>query len=198
MLFLPIGLEFSCSTRAVQLQPERLYSDQSVQCLLNESRWKFGVLTCMKTHHSGTRVRDFCPYKPAHLWLWRVLSLFTEKWMLWLLGWAETWRISVQSRVKHTGVEWSGPDGAVLGRLALSKAELCSQGGPTVGPHEPRAVWQPCCFHSCAVTIELFCTKFSSLLCPKLGIPFDIKLTPSWDSFGCWIGTNDYWLKAII
>ena len=53
----------------------------------------------MKINQSGTKSGDPCPYKPAPLWLQSTL-FFMLRMEDFVLGWAETLRMSQGSRVE--------------------------------------------------------------------------------------------------
>ena len=130
----------------------------------------------MRTDQSGARDGICVCINQVSSTLGSTLSLSTEDWRLCFSGWVETPKLSCQCRaladqrsVRQTSKEQN---------ISASWKGAQSQGHPWLLP-------QPCCFHSCAVSL---------LSCFALNKVSFFTAFQNGDSCCCWIGANDHWV----
>ena len=124
--------------------------------------WGFGVLINMRTAQSGTRSGDFCPHKPAALWLWEHIFPF-----LWNTGkayWSRMEQTSAgQIRLAQNGADqWSTKWTSKEQSWAI-QPEMCLALGLTLSSAVSTAIL----YQNWAVLHQI---KFPSSPHPKLGI----------------------------
>lgn len=145
-------------------QSGRLHSNQSGQCILDQSDWEFGVLICTGTDQPGTRAwtsvyKSASPLFQGHI--------FGFHWRLHFPGWrCNTEAVSLER-------DWA--------KLSCNNKTTSPQYHlmPRVASHHTESIYS-WAYHSWAVCTQYKVSPFTAF---QIG-----------DSCWSWIGANDHWL----